>query len=247
MFFYNEPETTENDGVWEIQLRQTWEVGDIDYTNSSDGLLFYNTNSYQVLDHSESSTTIAGDKFIKLRHHNIDSWQRHRMWANKEGLVSISQNTAISVRALVLEDKKYSNSGGGFSGHWALTIRGRNDGLYDGGYSFGQNNSYLYGPAGNIEAPTAKGVWKRYRLDLIPQIQNGVWVGDKLCAYVADGYQEGAPNWILKQESIQTSVLATHETYKYNQIEWHAHGWNDVIEIFVDDFEIYTSTDLENL
>jgi hypothetical protein len=120
-------------------------------------------------------------------------------------------------------------------------MRGRNDGAYDGGYVFGNNAGSLYGTgAGNIEGQAPNNTWRRYRFDLIPQVENGVVTGDLLQGYIADAY-ELEPNWQLKMETIQTSIPASHGTYRYHQIRFQDYSQSSPNKVFrLDDFEIYT-------
>ena len=239
MFFYNENAGDEAgimgsaDG-WNLQLRQTWEPGDTDHIASGDIGTRVTANTTSVVDHSTLSNAIsfAGDKCLYVNYYHYP-YDQQNMWANTPELVSTSQSTAVSIRALIRDINSY--------GHWAFVFRNHPDGTYAGGGPwYGNVGGNLYADAlGNIQPMAPDNVWKWYRADLIPQFNNGVWVNDKLEYYIADA--EENPNWNLVGEATQTAVAWDHPTYKYHMLRWHDHSQSGTNKVFwIDNLEFYT-------
>lgn len=241
MFFYSEPEIVTGDS-WNLQLKQTWEPNDIDY--KSTGELMWSpadpgnasNYDYQVADHTglPNPTTVGGEKCLFLNVHHLRYHTSMLVW-NRADLVGTSDFTAVSVRVLVYDI--YSH-GGWFLHTRATTTQGSS-------YMFGQTSGgTLSGPTGVIEGGVFD-AWRRYRLDMIPQVENGVVTGDLLRGYVAE-VTPGEPNWQLKMEHLVTSRISSANKYHGLQINDYAPDFPRKIAYF-DDFEIYTSTDLNNL
>jgi len=243
MFFYSESESPASDG-WNLQLRQTWEVGDVDHSTTGD-LTYRITDgtSATVVNHSSLSNnnppksviTTGGEKCVYINSAHR-AYQHQRMYWTRSDLVGTPERTAVSLR--ILARNQWADN----AADWTLMMRGRNDGNYDGGYIFGVGPSSLRATgAGSIEGwGTHDNEWHRFRFDMIPQVENGVVTGDLLVGYVADG-NEAIPNWQLKFQSVQTSIPASHPTYRYHQLKWHDHSNYGQSQVFwIDDFEIYT-------
>lgn len=241
MFFYREGD------FWKLRFRQTWEPEDVDLLATGD-LTNINTTSTttQVVNHSSLSNPLltGGEKCLYINAFHNRGYT-NRLFFSNPAVVGTSETTAVSLRVTA---RSIGNHGA-----WRLLLRGTNTSQENiTGYWIGIGSS-AYGEslisfAGNVSINIPNHIWKRFRIDLVPQIQNGVWAGDLIRGYIADA-NEDEPNWQLIMETLQTSIPSSHGTYKYHQLEWSdysgADGSNRIF--WIDNFEIYTSNNLGNL
>lgn len=249
MFFYSEPEETVGD-AWNLQARQTWEPTDVDLFSTGDltQVTRISSLSRTLTDHNSLTNplTTGGEKceYVSVNH---SRGYVNRFVFTKPEVVGLPETTAVSIRATI---RDIANHGG-----WFLCLRGANKeeaggtGYYIGAHSYVFGSPFIYYPEQSLPTSIPDQTWKRFRIDLIPQIQNGVWAADLIRGYVADA-NDAEASWQLMFERVETAFPASNAANNWHQLCFSdyssVHG-NGTKKFYIDNLEIYTGTDLENL